>query len=189
MILCYRDIKECHFKPCLSFGHFFLEAICQNIVLALPNSGSTKIIGTPICAKKMSNPERALKSPEHLHLNKTLHSASVVALNMVACQRSCQCTVSTWGFRLSNTVTLPPSSLSSPLCLPFVSRSNNFTHIEDSELVLPKRQDRQKYIIQNRYHVCLDLPAKIFIYLFIFLFLWMPLSYRVKETRQSRNLK
>lgn len=54
----------------------------------------------------MSNPECILKSPEHLDLNKMVYSASMAALDLVACQRNCQCTVSTWGLKLTYTVTL-----------------------------------------------------------------------------------
>lgn len=49
----------------------------------------------------MSNPGCAVKSPEHIHLNKMAHGASSAALTMLACQSSCQRTMSTPGLELS----------------------------------------------------------------------------------------
>lgn len=64
--------------------------------------GQIKYLGFyPICVEKVSNPKPILKSPEHLHLKEMVFSASMVALNMVTCQRTCQCPVNTWGFKLN----------------------------------------------------------------------------------------
>lgn len=72
---------------------------------------------------------RIVKSPEHLHLNKMVYSASVVALNMVTCQRTCQCAVNTQGLELTHTVTLPFFLLTFQSSLPVnVVKLRKYTH-------------------------------------------------------------